>query len=195
MNLTHRCALFVFCSTSAVVVGCAPHQPETILIETKHSPSSHSQVAAAVPASALAPDIEPGRMVSQDERWSLTAPQARKDLENTAFGEQEISEFWTRKGWRLTKKEERYMMELEVLVRSGAAAPLSRWAQTPFSSVYQALRPLKVLGTSVQRGQEFYLDMNEHEDELKLGSPRFRRTQGYEEAHEDGHHTDPSEAH
>jgi hypothetical protein len=195
MNIMHRCALMILCSASSLLAACTP---EAILIEAKHSPSSssyssHSTVAAAVPASAVAPDIEPGRQVSQGDRWNLTSAQARKDLEGTVFGEQEISEFWTRKGWRLTKKEERYIMEIEVLVKSGSAAPLSRWAQTPFSSVYQALRPLKVMGVMVQRGQEFYLDMNEHEDDLKLGSPRFRRASGYEEAHEDGHHTDPSE--
>jgi hypothetical protein len=176
--------------------GCATTTPEPYLVETKHSEHSvHSTVAAAVPASAVAPDVELGRSVSQSDRWNITAAQARKDLEGTSFGEQEISEFWTRKGWRLTKKEERYMMELEVLVRSGSATPLSRWAQTPFSNVYQALRPLKVMGVSVARGQEFYLDMNENEDSFKLGTPRFRRAQGYEEAHDDGHHTDPSEAH
>jgi hypothetical protein len=195
MNVVHRCALFaVCCAGGSLLGGCGIHQPEAILVEARHSPATHT-VAAAVPASALAPDIEPGRQVSESDRWMIASGQARKDLEGTTFGEQEITEFWTRKGWRLTKKEERYLMEIEVLVKSGAVAPISRWAKTPFSPCYQALRPLKIMGVTISRGQEFYLDMNEHEDDLKLGSPRFRRAHSYEEAHDDGHASDPSESH
>ena len=38
----------------------------------------------------------------------------------------------------------------------------------------------------MDRGTEFHLDMgDEGEDELTIGTPRFRRSSGYEEEHED----------
>ena len=45
----------------------------------------------------------PGRRIARDERWILSHPDAIAKLAESAFGEREIEEFWTRKGWRLTK--------------------------------------------------------------------------------------------
>lgn len=177
------CAL----STLAFVIvlsgtGCH-EQREPVVVEAS---------AREAPASPQRKD-EPGRKFSEDERWSLTHPQAVKDLRETEFGEKEIKEFWTRKGWRLTKREERYMAEVQALVEEGAVAPISRWYQVPFAPVYQALRPVRVLGTPIQRMQEFSLEFCDNEDEIHLGSPRFRRAPGYQDEHDDGHATDPSQ--
>lgn len=150
------------------------------------------QVPAGEPPASPGRKDEPGRKFSEDERWSLTHPQAVKDLRETAFGEKEIDEFWTRKGWRVTKREERYLAEVQALVEEGAVTPISRWFQVPYAPVYQALRPVRVLGTPIQRMQEFALEFCDNEDEVHLGSPRFARAKGYQEEHADGHATDPS---
>lgn len=139
------------------------------------------------------PDVEPGRSMPVDERWSLSDPAARRELEGTPFGEQEIREFWQRKGWRTTKREERYFAEVQALLKTGAITPISRWGVCPYTPVYQAVQPIRVLGTPVQRMQEFHFEMCENENELQLGNPRFKRIAGYQEDHEDGHATDTAQ--
>jgi hypothetical protein len=52
-----------------------------------------------------------------------------------------------------------------------------------------------ILDRPFERGHEFRLNMDENEDELVVGSPRFRRTSGYQEDHEEGHVGNPSEHH
>lgn len=165
----------------SLLAGCHD-QREGVLVEVP---------AREPPASPVRKD-EPGRVVSEGERWSLTHPHAIKDLRDTPFGEKEILEFWTRKGWRLTRREERYFAEVQALVEEGSVSPISRWYQVPFAPVFQALRPVRVLGTPIQRMQEFTLELCDNEDELHLGSPRFKRAPGYQEEHDDGHATEPS---
>lgn len=136
---------------------------------------------------------EPGRKVSIDDRWILSHPQSAADLRNTEFGEREIREFWTRKGWRLTKREEQYLAETKRLYDEGIITMTSRWAVCPYTPVYQAVHPTKVMGVPIKRMQEFHFEMCENENEIQLGSPRFTRAKGYEEDHDsDGHATDPS---
>lgn len=131
-----------------------------------------------------------GRKVSKDERWAFSDPKAVQDLQGTPFGEQEIDEFWTRKGWKLTKREEAYLALLDALTRDGYVTKISRWAKCPYNPVYQALVPIDVLGVHVRPGQEFNLDMCDADAELKLGTPRFARAKGYEEDHAEGHASD-----
>lgn len=138
--------------------------------------------------------VELGRRVKESERWILSQGQAVTDLEGTDFGEREIREYWARKGWRLTRREEHYAAEIEALVQAGHVTPMSRWAKVPFTPVYQALQPVTVLGVSVQPLQEFHFESCENEDVVQLGTPRFKRASGYEEEHEDGHATEPSKA-
>jgi hypothetical protein len=136
-----------------------------------------------------------GRQIPRDDRWMLTEPDAVRDLKGTKFGEQEIREFWTRKAWRTTPREERYLAQCEAYMKDGSISVVSRWSTCPFDPVYQTLRPVSILDVPMDKGTEFHLEMNENEDDLQVGSPRFRRTAGYEEEHEEGHVSDPSRAH
>ncbi|MEZ0230107.1 MAG: hypothetical protein ACAI25_15905 [Planctomycetota bacterium] len=133
-----------------------------------------------------------GRQIAKDDRWFLTDVDAARDLKGTKFGEQEIREFWARKGWRTTPREERYIAQTNALLKDGGISVISRWSTCPFAPVFQTIRPVAVLDQAFEKGTEFYLEMNDDEDELKVGSPRFKRTSGYEEEHEEGHVSDPS---
>lgn len=136
-----------------------------------------------------------GRVIPFEQRWFLAEKDAVRDLANTKFGEQEIKEFWVRKAWRTTPREERYFAQCEALMREGAISVVSRWSTCPFDPVYQTLHPVVILDTPLDRGYEFHLHMDENEDELQLGKPRFRRSRGYQEEHEDGHVGDNSGHH
>jgi hypothetical protein len=133
-----------------------------------------------------------GRQITNEERWRLTEPDAVRDLKGTKFGEQEIREFWARKAWRTTPREERYLAQIEQLRKEGAISVVSRWSTTPFDAVWQTLQPVSILDRPLDRGHEFHFNMDENADELQVGSPRFRRVSGYEEDHEEGHVSDPS---
>lgn len=133
-----------------------------------------------------------GRQISKEERWCLSEADAIHDLKGTKFGEQEIREFWTLKGWRTTPREERYLAQCAALKKTGAISVASRWSTCPFDPVWQTHEPVSVLDTPIAAGSEFHLTMDENEDKFDLGTPRFRRTRGYEEEHEGGHVSDPS---
>lgn len=135
---------------------------------------------------------EPGRKVSEAERWAISDPQSVKDLQGTPFGEREIREFWTRKGWRMTKSEEKYLAETKELAARGSIVAVSRWATCPYTTVYRAKEPTKVMGIAVDPDQEFHFEMCDNDNEVQLGRPQFRRRDGYKEDHDDGHATDPS---
>ncbi len=142
-------------------------------------------------ADGLGSDVE-GREIAKEDRWFLADAEAKRELAGTTFGEQEMREFWSRKGWRTTPREERYFAECKRLLDQRALRSASHWATCPFDPVYRALKPVRVLDVSVHAGQELHLDMDEHKDVLALGKPTFRRTAEYEEEHEEGHETDPS---
>jgi len=135
-----------------------------------------------------------GRDVKPEDRWFMSEDKAIKDLKDTKFGEQEIKEFWVRKNWRTTPLEERYLAQCAALVQSKAISVASRWSTCPFDAAYQTHETVMILDRTLDRGTEFHLNMDEGEDELQVGNPRFRRTQQYEEEHEEGHHDDASEA-
>ncbi len=146
-------------------------------------------------SSAMAGANATGRLVPQEERWFMSDPDAVRDLRNTQFGEQEIREFWVRKAWRTTPQEERYLAQTGAMKKEGLISVVSRWSTTPFDAVYQTLQPVVILDRPMDRGTEFHLNMDENHDELDVGSPRFRRTSGYQEDHEEGHVGDPSGHH
>lgn len=146
-------------------------------------------------SSAMAGANATGRLVPQEERWFMSDPDAVRDLRNTQFGEQEIREFWVRKAWRTTPQEERYLAQTAAMRKEGLISVVSRWSTTPFDAVWQTLQPVVVLDRPMDRGTEFHLNMDENHDELDVGSPRFRRTSGYQEDHEEGHVGDPSGHH
>ncbi len=150
------------------------------------SPTTSPREAGEEHESKPAPLVEPGRKFEPEERWSLSDPSAVRTLKGTPFGEQEINEFWTRKGWRLTRKEERYMETVAELEKAGRIKKTAHWSQTPFNGVYEAQEPLTIAGTSIPAGTEFWMEFCENEDEVHLGRPLFRRTTGYEEEHQ-GH--------
>lgn len=127
------------------------------------------------------------RDVRREDRWFMSEEQAIKDLKDTKFGEQEINEFWLRKNWRTTPMEERYLAQCAALRRDKAISVVSRWSTCPFDAAYQTHEDVTILDRHLPRGTEFHLNMDEGEDTLQVGTPRFRRTQQYEEEHEEGH--------
>ena len=127
------------------------------------------------------PAAEPGRQFDSARRWDLSDPAAVKTLKGTSFGEKEIAEFWTKKGWRLTKHEDAYMAEIDTLLAAGKIKLATHWAQTPYNGVYQALEPITVDGVSIPKGTELWLEFCENEDELHLGKPLFVRSKDYVE--------------
>ncbi len=151
----------------------------------------------AMPSLARSPALighnAKGREVRSDDRWFLSEERAIKDLKDTKFGEQEIKEFWVRKNWRTTPLEERYLAQCAALVQSKAISVVSRWSTCPFDPAYQTHETVQILDRTLERGTEFHLNMDEGEDKLEVGTPRFRRTQQYEEEHEEGHSDDASE--
>ncbi|MBL9101570.1 MAG: hypothetical protein JNL82_11465 [Myxococcales bacterium] len=150
----------------------------------------------AMPSLARSPALighnSKGREVRPEDRWFLSEDKAIKDLKDTKFGEQEIKEFWVRKNWRTTPVEERYLAQCAALVANKAISVASRWSTCPFDPAYQTHESVQILDRTLPRGTEFHLNMDEGEDELQVGTPRFRRTQQYEEEHEEGHHDDAS---
>lgn len=154
---------------------------------------TRESVSPGVPASSPASQNPFGRKIIASERWTLSDPQAVSDLQGTPFGEQEINEFWTRKGWKLTKREEAYLATVDALLRDGYITKVSRWAKCPYNPVYQALVPVDVLSVHVRPGQEFNLDMCDPDKDIELGKPRFARAKSYREDHAEGHATDPAQ--
>ena len=150
-------------------------------------PHHHSDDAPAPAPQAQPRPFEPGRKVAFADRWFLTDARARRDLEGTPFGEQEIKEFWTRKGWQMTKAEEQYMAEVQTLMSRGLVTAVSRWGVCPYDPVYQALTAVTIMGARVERMQEFHFEVCENENELQRGTPRFKRLDNYAEDHPDGH--------
>ena len=136
-------------------------------------------------SAAMAGRDATGRTLTKEDRWSITEPDARRELSGTQFGEKEINDFWKRKAWRTTPREERYFAQCEHLVKEGAIAPITRWSTCPFLPVYQTLQPVTILDRSLEKGHEFCLFMDDNKDELLLGTPRFRRTDKFEEDDDD----------
>ncbi len=128
----------------------------------------------------------PGKKFDYEHRWDLSDPVAVKRLAGTKFGEQEINEFWTRKGWRLSQHEEQYMATVKKLVDEGKVTRVSHWGQTPFDGIYQTLTTVTLEGKTIEPQTEFWMEFCENEDELNVGKPRFLRVSEYEEEHQ-GH--------
>lgn len=168
---------------SAFALSCAseppPREPVSP-VEAKNSPPAP-------------PPEPPGKSFDPEHRWDLSDPAAVKALSGTPFGEQEISEFWVRKGWRLTLKEERYAARIEQLLANQRVKKASHWAMTPFTPVYETTEPITIEGVTIPTGTEFWMDANENEDEIKVGHPRFKRANGYLEEHQ-GHADQASDA-
>ena len=139
-------------------------------------------------------DEAPGKKFDYEHRWDLSDPTAVRKLEGSKFGEQEINEFWTRKGWRLTQHEERYMATVAQLVREGTITKVSHWGQVPFDAIYQTLQRVSIEGVTIEKQTEFWMEFCENEDEIKVGKPRFARVDQYEEEHQ-GHADQASDAH
>lgn len=170
-----------------LAAGCAARQDREVAEPTDDAVQFVGGSAAAVPAT---PDPVPGEKIDPSRRWALSDRAAVAQLSGTEFGEQEIAEFWARKGWRMTKREELYVAQVAELEAAGALTPISRWSGCPYATVYQTLQRVEVLGTMIDRGHEFILEMDQHDDRLLVGNPRFSRTSGYVEDHAEGHMTD-----
>ena len=172
-------AAVVVLLAAAGTASCANESP-------LHEPAS--------PGSKNSIQVEPGQKFDAEHRWEIADPIAIRKLQGTPFGEQEIKEFWDRKGWRLTKHEERYLGMVAELVRQGKVTKISHWGQTPFEPIYQTLQRVTIEGVTIEPQTEFRMDFNENTDELKVGHPRFLRIKEYEEAHE-GHSDQASDGH
>lgn len=182
---------FCWLAATALAAGCSG-QPDRAVVAPDDGPVQFvGGSAAAVP---VVPDPVPGEKIDPSSRWALSDRAAVTQLSGTQFGEQEITEFWTRKGWRMTKREELYLAQVTELEAGGALTPVSRWSGCPYATVYQALQRVEVLGTMIDRGHEFILEMDQHDDRLIVGTPRFSRTTGYVEDHAEGHVTDAANA-
>jgi hypothetical protein len=171
-------ALVVFATTACSNdtpsrVQASSTAPAPALLES--GPTSRSAKTESLAAA------EPGREFDSAHRWDLSDPIAVKTLKGNSFGEKEITEFWTKKGWRLTKREDQYMAEVDTLLAAGKVKATTHWAQTPYNGVYQSLEPVTVSGVSVPKGTEFWLEFCENEDELHLGKPLFVRSKDYVE--------------
>jgi hypothetical protein len=180
-------SLLVLIALSALsLAGCAGeatvHEART---PSPPSPSRGPDTTTASPDRS-AEAIPLGKKYAQGERWALTDAVARKELEGTKFGEQEILEFWTRKGWHLTQREEQYFANTEQLYREGKLTIVSRWYQVPYSPVYQTIEPVTLLGVTIPPQTEFWMEPCENADKIFMGNPRFARADGYSEEHE-GH--------
>ena len=158
-------------------------------------PSLHESVSPVEAKNSMPapPQEPPGRAFDQDHRWELSDPTAVHALSGTPFGEQEISEFWVRKGWRLTQKEDRYNAAIEQLLADRKIKRTTHWSMTPFTPVYESQEALTLEGVRIPKGTEFWMETNENEDEIKLGSPHFTRASGYQEEHQ-GHADQASDA-
>ena len=191
-----RTALVIIALSFAPLAACAN---EASLPEGRTPSSEPAEGTETASPGKAAEPIALGRKFSFDERWALTDPKSRKDLEGTKFGEQEIKEFWTRKGWRLTQREEAYFARTEQLFKAGQLTIVSRWYQVPYSPVYQTLEPVTLLGVTIPPQTEFWLEPCENADKVFMGNPRFARSGKYSEEHE-GHLDEqagkrPSEGH
>ena len=171
---------------SGEMISREPREPQSALASDGATLRSNKE--------SLARSLEPGRRYEAEQRWELSDPIAVKALQGTPFGEQEITEFWTRKGWRLTKHEERYMAQIDQLIAEGKLTKAGHWAQTPFNDVYKTAGAVNVDGVSIPAGTEFWMEFCENEDEIKQGRPLFARSPGYVEEHQ-GHTDQASDAH
>lgn len=147
---------------------------------------------ALLKSAAIAGTNLMGRTIPREERWFVAEPSARKELAGTKFGEREMQEFWSRKGWRTTPREERYFAQCAQLVAEGKLVVSSPWSTCPFGPVYRTVEPVTILDQPIGAQHEFNLDMDESRDELQIGTPMFRRTSSFEEEHEEGHIGDPT---
>jgi hypothetical protein len=188
--MIYRLRLCMFAAT-VLAAGCAVQADRAPADPDHDSVHFVGGSAAAVPAT---PDPVLGEKIEPARRWAVSDRVAVEHLSGTQFGEQEINEFWLRKGWRMTKREELYLAQVAELEAAGALTPVSRWSGTPFATVYQTLMRVEVLGTMIDRGHEFILDMDQHDDRLLVGNPRFVRTPGYVEDHPEGHFSDSAKS-
>jgi hypothetical protein len=184
----------------AVFASCHAEEPRTSAntggnhaeeVEGATSKESNNESAEAAERKKDDRKIELGRAVSEDERWTLTDAKAKKQLVGTEFGEREIRWYWKRKGWHMTKMEEKYGAEVEALLAAGDIIEMAPWYVCPYGPVFQAIRATTVMGKPVQRMQEFYFDGCENDDELLLGNPRFKRADyqaDHDESFSDGKH-------
>lgn len=134
----------------------------------------------------------PGRIVGYNDRWCISDEKSIRSLKGDKFGEIEIAEFWARKGGRITPTHDKYLAECKSLLSSGSISIISRWSKVPFDPIYQTHTEVTVMGTKIKKGHEFRLDLDEEDEKLIIGSPRFKRTKGYKEGH-DEHLTDEGE--
>jgi hypothetical protein len=182
---------FCWLAATALAAGCSVRSDRAVVDPDDGAVQFVGGSASAVPAT---PDPVFGEKIDRSRRWAVSDRDAVEQLSGTQFGEQEIIEFWTRKGWRMTKREELYLAQVAELEAAGALTPVSRWSGCPYATVYQTLQRVDVLGTMIDRGHEFVLEMDQHDDRLIVGTPRFSRTPGYVEDHSEGHVTDAAKA-
>jgi hypothetical protein len=173
------------CNVDRPAVDPSTHSSSTY--EASESAEGSKESSAAEERKKDRRPIEPGRAVTESERWMLTDARAKQELAGGEFGEREIRWFWQRKGWRMTKREERYYAEVQELVKRGDITPITSWHMCPYATVYQAVRPTTVMGRPVERMQEFYFEGCENDDDLLVGNPRFARRDNYQADHDESY--------
>ena len=122
-----------------------------------------------------------GRQISRrgGDRWSVSDPAARRELEHSRFGESEINAFWQARQWRVSDREADTMAEIAWLRERQQVEPVGPWAIRPFGTVYRAVEPVYVLGHRVPRGHDFYYDLTVAGGRIVIGLPSFGSADAY----------------
>jgi hypothetical protein len=122
-----------------------------------------------------------GQRIHPEDLWRLAAPSARSELRGTPFGRREMNELCSKMHQTLPAEAQRYLDETEAALGRGEIAQIAAMANCPFEPLYHANRLLIITGVQVPAGHEFH--WNFHQNRLEA-SPRFKRTQGWEECEE-----------
>lgn len=133
------------------------------------------------------PPVTQGRTISRAERWLLTSGVARERLSTGGrieWAEDELSELWENKNWRLSAEEAQLLAETAELERQGALRGDKYMAECPFDPVWTALRPITVLGQQLGLGSEFAYDHHQGRGRLLTD---FQSVPDFQECSEDEH--------
>jgi hypothetical protein len=119
-----------------------------------------------VESSALAGFDVTAQTILFEERWFLSHPEVSKQKQNNAAAEAELKKFWEQKGWRTTRKQERYLTQTKSLLRGGDLEIVGYQPQCPFAPLYRAKKTITILDNVINPGTSFFLLMNENRDAL-----------------------------
>lgn len=112
------------------------------------------------------------RTVAHGDRWLLTSDMARRELSSTGrtpWAEDELQELWTKKRWRLSPEEARYLDEVSNLAADGSITSQQYLAECPFNPIWTPQRDVVVAGRRFRRGQQFAYNHHDGKGEVLTG--------------------------